>query len=90
MAAELGASAVKTQYTGEEETMAAVVGSCPVPVLVLGGPRAGDEAALLEETRDALRAGASGVVYGRRLWQADDPGKLAAALRALVHEEGLG
>jgi hypothetical protein len=25
-----------------------------------------------------------------RLWQADDPGKLAAAVRALVHEEGLG
>jgi DhnA family fructose-bisphosphate aldolase class Ia len=47
-------------------------------------------AALLEETRDALRAGASGVVYGRRLWQADDPAKLAAAVRAIIHQEGSG
>ncbi|HVD14332.1 MAG TPA: fructose-bisphosphate aldolase [Actinomycetota bacterium] len=90
MAAELGASVVKTQYTGDPESMAEVVGGCPVPVLVLGGPRAGDEAALLDETRDALRAGASGVVYGRRLWQADDPAKLAAAVRAIIHQEGSG
>jgi fructose-bisphosphate aldolase, class I len=90
MAAELGGSVVKTQYTGDPETMAEVVGGCPVPVLVLGGPPAGDAAALLEEARGALSAGASGVVYGRRLWQADDPAKLAAAVRALVHEEGSG
>jgi fructose-bisphosphate aldolase, class I len=90
MEAELGASVVKTQYTGDPDTMAGVVGGCPVPVLVLGGPRAGDEAALLEETRDALGAGAKGVVYGRRLWQADDPAKLAAAVRAIIHEERTG
>jgi fructose-bisphosphate aldolase, class I len=88
MAAELGASVVKTQYTGDPDTMAGVVGGCPVPVLVLGGPRAGDEATLLDETRDALRAGAKGVVYGRRLWQADEEAKLAAAVRAIIHEEG--
>jgi fructose-bisphosphate aldolase, class I len=90
MAAELGADVVKTQFTGDQETMAGVVGGCPVPVLVLGGPRTGDETALLDETRAALAAGARGVVYGRRLWQADKPAELAAALRTLLHQEGAG
>src|SRR5439155_5184792 len=35
VAAELGADAIKTTYTGDPATMRQVVESCPVPVLVL-------------------------------------------------------
>jgi DhnA family fructose-bisphosphate aldolase class Ia len=37
-------------------------------------------------TGDALRSGAAGVIYGRSIWQADDPAEVGAAVRSLVHE----
>ncbi|MGI8573845.1 MAG: class I fructose-bisphosphate aldolase [Egibacteraceae bacterium] len=85
MAAELGADVIKTEYTGEPETMRPIVDGCPVPVLVLGGPQAETEEALLEDTRDAIGAGAAGVVYGRNVWQADDPVDISQRIREVVH-----
>ena len=38
VAVELGADAVKTEYTGDPVTMAQVVDACSVPVVILGGP----------------------------------------------------
>jgi fructose-bisphosphate aldolase, class I len=87
VAVEVGADLIKTEYTGDPESMARVVSGCPAPVLVLGGAK-GSEEALLEMTRDALRAGASGVIYGRNIWQADDPLRVGRAVRSLVHEKG--
>jgi DhnA family fructose-bisphosphate aldolase class Ia len=87
MAAEAGADAIKTQYPGTPEAMAKIVEGCPVPVLVLGGAKADDVGSLLEGTRDAVAAGARGVVYGRNIWQADDPALIAQRLRAIVRGE---
>jgi DhnA family fructose-bisphosphate aldolase class Ia len=84
IAAELGADAVKTEYTGSVEGMRAVIESCPIPVFVLGGPMV-DLPALLESTEDALAAGASGVIYGRNVWQRANCAEVAAALTAVVH-----
>ena len=42
VAAEFGADAIKTAYTGDPETMRQVIEGCPVPVLVLGGVRSSD------------------------------------------------
>jgi DhnA family fructose-bisphosphate aldolase class Ia len=86
VAAELGADAIKTEYTGSPATMRAVVDGCPAPLLVLGGARMDSPDALYDMTRDALGAGAAGVVYGRNIWQADDPAKVGAAVRAIVHD----
>jgi DhnA family fructose-bisphosphate aldolase class Ia len=86
MAAELGADAIKTAYTGEPTTMAQVVAGCPVPVLVLGGVRSTSPEVVLEATRGALAAGARGVVYGRNVWQADDPLTMCGMLRRVIHE----
>lgn len=85
LAAELGADVIKTEYTGDPDTMRPIVEGCPVPVLVLGGPQAETEEALLDDTRDALEAGARGVVYGRNVWQADDPAGIASRIRKIVH-----
>ena len=84
MAAELGADVIKTEYTGDPETMAGVIDGCPVPVLTLGGSRSGPEEAV-ESARGAIGAGARGIVFGRNVWQADDPAKMSARLREAVH-----
>lgn len=86
VAAEFGADAIKTAYTGDPETMRQVVAGCPVPVLVLGGVRSSDTSVVLEATRGALDAGAKGVVYGRNVWQADDPVLMCGSLRDVIHE----
>ncbi|GGC15994.1 class I fructose-bisphosphate aldolase [Cellulomonas carbonis] len=84
IAAELGADAVKTEYVGSVEAMRTVVQSCPVPVFVLGGPQVGvDE--LLDFTRDGIAAGATGVIYGRNVWQRSDSADVSARLRQVVH-----
>ncbi|MCA1717729.1 MAG: fructose-bisphosphate aldolase [Actinobacteria bacterium] len=85
IAAELGADAIKTEYTGDPETMAAVVEECPVPVLTLGGAKGGSEEAVLENARGAIEAGARGLIFGRNVWQADEPAKMSASLREVVH-----
>lgn len=85
MAAELGADVIKTEYTGHPNTFAPLVKGCPVPVLILGGPKSESEDEVLEMTRGAIEAGARGVVYGRNIWQADDPARLSASIREVVH-----
>lgn len=86
VAAEFGADAIKTAYTGDPETMRQVVEGCPVPVLVLGGVRSADPSVVVEATQGALDAGAKGVVYGRNVWQADDPVGMCGMLRGVIHE----
>ncbi len=85
LAAELGADAIKTEYTGDPERMATVVEGCPVPILTLGGPKTDSEEALLGATRGAMEAGVRGVVYGRNIWQAENPQKISASIREVVH-----
>jgi DhnA family fructose-bisphosphate aldolase class Ia len=87
LAAEVGADMVKTEYTGDPESMTRLVRGCPAPVLILGGAKTESVDALLATTRDALLAGAAGVIYGRNIWQADDPAEVGAAVRSLVHEQ---
>lgn len=86
LAAEIGADMIKTEYTGDPDSMTHLVSSCPAPVLVLGGAKTDSVDALLAATRDALLAGVAGVIYGRNIWQADDPAEVGAAVRSLVHE----
>lgn len=85
IAAELGADAVKTEYTGDPKSMATIVAGCPVPVLVLGGPKTDNPSGLIDATRAAMEAGARGVVYGRNVWQADDPITISRQLREVIH-----
>ncbi len=90
VAAELGADAIKTTYTGDPETMRQVVAGSPVPVLVLGGVRSSSPEAVLEATRGAIEGGARGVVYGRNVWQADDPLVMCGLLREVIHNPAVG
>lgn len=64
-AAELGADAVKTDYTGDPATMRDVVNSCPVPVLTLGGPKEANIQTAIDVARESIEGGAAGLVFGR-------------------------
>jgi DhnA family fructose-bisphosphate aldolase class Ia len=85
MAVEIGADAIKTEYTGDRTSMADVIRSTPAPVLVLGGAKSGSTDSLISATRDAMEAGANGVIYGRNVWQADDPVAVSEQLRSVIH-----
>ena len=83
IAAEFGAHIVKTYYC---ENFEKVVNSCPVPVIIAGGPKLANELDALQLTYDALQAGAVGVDMGRNIWQSDYPVSMIKAVRAIVHE----
>ncbi len=87
MAAEFGADFVKTQYTGDAESFRAVVESTYVPVVILGGPKANSDLELLTMVHEALSAGASGLAFGRNIWQHRTPSRLVRALAAIIHDE---
>jgi fructose-bisphosphate aldolase / 2-amino-3,7-dideoxy-D-threo-hept-6-ulosonate synthase len=84
--AELGADIIKTNYTGSIESFKNVTESCPVPVLIAGGPKCKTIEEILQTTSDAMKAGASGLSIGRNIFQCDNPTQLSKALVGIVHE----
>jgi len=83
IAAEIGAHFVKTYYCEDFEKVA---NSCPVPLVIAGGPKLATEHDVLLMAFNALQEGACGVDFGRNIWQSDYPIPMIRALRALVHE----
>lgn len=83
IAAELGARLVKTYYCeGFEE----VVGGCPVPIVIAGGKKI-EERAALELAHNAVTRGAVGVDMGRNIFQSTNPVGMIRAVRQVVHEK---
>ncbi len=88
MGAELGADVIKTRYAGNVADFRRSVDACGVPVLVAGGPRrAPGLEGTLATVSEALEAGASGVIFGRQIWQYADPAAAVSAVADLVHAE---
>jgi len=83
--AELGGTMIKTFYPGTPEGMQTVVNNTPVPVVILGGEKAGDDRELLATVKDAIDGGAHGVAMGRNIWQHENPERIVAAIVAIVH-----
>ncbi|MEP3245407.1 MAG: hypothetical protein ABJN40_14690 [Sneathiella sp.] len=86
MAVEMGADALKADYSGSAETYRQVVEACPVPILIAGGPKADSPYASYEMVEGAIEAGAAGVLLGRNIIQAPDPAAALRAIRGIVHE----
>ncbi len=103
-AAEVGADVVKVnfphpekqdhvppQYQGEfdpQQAIEAVVRSAGrTLLLVSGGSRAGDEA-MLEKARMSMEAGATGLIFGRNVWQREHDASLlfVARLREVLEK----
>lgn len=86
MSAEAGADLIKTKYTGDVDSFKEIVKSCPIPILALGGPKMATTRDALEVAKGAIEAGAAGVVFGRNVWQHDNPEGMVRALRKIIHE----
>lgn len=82
VAVELGADIIKTQYTGHPETFQAVVdAACGVPLVIAGGPKLPTDDALTL-AQNALMSGASGVSFGRNIFNRADPGAFIETLKS--------
>lgn len=84
--AEAGADIVKTVYTGDIDSFKDVIKSCPVPVVIAGGPKAHNDVETLQMCRDAMKAGAIGVTFGRNIFQHKDPNEIIKALYSIIFE----
>jgi putative autoinducer-2 (AI-2) aldolase len=84
VSAEIGAHLVKTYYC---DGFAKVVESCPVPIVVAGGPKLDTIEDALRLAHGAMADGARGVDMGRNIWQSEHPVAMLKALRAIVHDD---
>jgi len=85
LAAEMGADIIKADPTDDPEDFHKVVEAARVPVLVRGGGRE-DLKAVLAKSAVLMRQGAKGMVYGRNVYQHENPKAVVAALMAIIHE----
>ena len=86
-AAECGADIVKTYYTGSPDTFKIVVENCYLPVVILGGPKVNNDQELLEMVRGSVDGGGRGVAIGRNIFKHPTPGKITAAIAAILHDD---
>ncbi len=84
--AEAGADIVKTIYTGNTDTFREVVKSCPVPIVIAGGPKSNTNKDILELCHGAMQAGSIGITFGRNIFAHRDPKKLIKALYEIIIE----
>jgi DhnA family fructose-bisphosphate aldolase class Ia len=92
IAHDMGAPVIKVPVPAvdpgaqRQRAVARVVASVGVPVLFLGGPRGdGGREPVLDEVRDVMEGGGSGMAMGRTLYQDPDPAEVAGLVQALVH-----
>jgi class I fructose-bisphosphate aldolase len=85
MARELGADVIKADPTDNPKDFHHVVQAARCPVLVRGGGKA-DLRKVMENSAALLAEGAHGMVYGRNIYQNDNPKAVVAALMAMIHQ----
>lgn len=86
IAFELGADMIKSPYPGDAEAFRPIVENSPVPVLIAGGPKVETDAEVLEMVKGGVKSGCRGIIFGRNIWQRDNPRKIITAIKMIVHE----
>lgn len=85
LAAEMGADIIKADPTSDPNEFHRVVEAARVPVLVRGGGKE-DLKTVLRKSAALLAQGAKGMVYGRNIYQHENPGAVVRALMAMIHD----
>jgi len=85
VAFETGADIIKSPYPGRAD-FEPIVDNSPQPVYIAGGPTAETDREVLEMVAGATEAGSRGVMFGRNIWQRDDPAAVVSALQRIVHD----
>jgi len=89
LASEMGADIIKADPTENPGDFHRVIEAVRCPVLVRGGGKEDLKAVLLKSA--ALMAqGANGMVYGRNIYQHDNPKAVVSALMAMIHNGASG
>jgi DhnA family fructose-bisphosphate aldolase class Ia len=83
---EGGGDFIKTAYTGDVESFKKVVEACPIPIVILGGAKSGNDKDVLEVVKGAIDAGGAGTCMGRNVFQHKDPEAITRAMCMIVHE----
>jgi class I fructose-bisphosphate aldolase len=78
-------SAYDAEFSSQEAVNAVVRSANRTLVLISGGAKAGDDA-MLEKARESMEAGATGLIFGRNIWQRehDESLRLVARLRDIL------
>lgn len=83
---ETGVDVIKVGYPGDEQAFAEIIASCPVPVVMAGGPKEPTLEGALDQMAAGMRAGARGAVVGRNIWGEPDMSAAARAYAAVIHD----
>lgn len=86
LSAEIGADIVKCIYPGDPAKMQQIIEECPTPVLVAGGAKRESLKDAFEMAEGCIRAGAAGLMFGRNIYQSDDPRATLDAFLSIVHD----
>jgi fructose-bisphosphate aldolase, class I len=70
IAYDLGAHIIKIAFPGEKRTKR-LTEELKVPLVIAGGPLAGDPSDTVDAVAQTIRSGARGVIVGRNIWQRD-------------------
>nr|WP_230492584.1 aldolase [Martelella alba] len=89
LARELGADIIKADPTDNVADFHRVVEMARCPTLVRGGGK-GELGAVLQKSADLMAQGASGMVYGRNVYQHANPSRVVKALMAIIHQGASG
>lgn len=84
---ETGVDVIKVGYPGDPVAFTEIVRTCPVPVVIAGGPKADTLQEALAFTAEAIGCGARGAVVGRNIWGVDEVETAATAYRAVIHDD---
>ena len=84
LAAEMGADIIKADPTSDPAEFHRVIEAARVPVLVRGGGKE-DLRTVFRKSAALLAQGARGLVYGRNVYQHENPKRVVAALMAMIH-----
>ncbi len=85
LASEMGADIIKADPTEHTDDFHRVIEAARVPVLVRGGGKE-DLKNVLQKSAALLAQGAKGMVYGRNVYQHDNPKAVVSALMAMIHD----
>ena len=85
LASEMGADIIKADPTENPEDFHRVVEAARVPVLVRGGGKE-DLESVVNKSAVLMAQGAKGMVYGRNVYQHENPRAVVAALMAMIHQ----
>ena len=81
--AELGADLIKCFLT---EKFQKVVDNLPVPAFTIGAEKLDNDLDVIKKAEVSIKQGARGIIFGRNIFMAEDPGKLIASLNRVIND----